>query len=99
LIILIVAVDSLDSASELPISVHLILVEFRSATALETVSTDVSGEEPAAELLVMLNMCSRMMMSNSNMVTGVTITLLVSGLEIVMFHSRKVKFVLHLNDG
>jgi hypothetical protein len=96
---LIVAVDSLDSASESSISVHLILVEFRSATALETVSTDTSGEEPAAELLVILNMCSRMMMSNSNLVPGVTIRFLVSGLEIVTFHSIKLKFVLHVNDG
>jgi hypothetical protein len=101
LIILIVAVDSLDSASEVPISVHLILVEFRSATALKTVSTDISGEEPSAELLIILNRCPLMMMSNSNMVVGVMIPLLDLGLslEIVTFHSIKLKFVLHVNDG
>ena len=91
--------DSLDSASEFSISVHLILVEFRPATALKTVSTDISGYESSAELLVILNMCSRMMISNSNLVPGVTSRLLVSGLEVVMFHSIKLKFVLHVKDG
>ena len=40
-----------------------------------------------------------MMRSNSNLVTGVTSCLLVSDLEVVIFYSIKLKFVLHLNDG
>ena len=54
LITLIIAIDVFVSASELPISVQLILALFKSSTALGTVNVDINGEERSAESLVIL---------------------------------------------
>ena len=55
--IFIVALDVLDSARELPISVQLIIVAFMSATALTMVNVDINGLAFRSELLAMLNKC------------------------------------------
>lgn len=55
--IFIVALDVLDSARELPISVQLIIVAFMSTMALTMVSVDINGLAFRSEVLAMLNKC------------------------------------------
>jgi hypothetical protein len=57
LIMLIVAMDVLVSASKLPVSVQFTLIALRLSNMVDIVSVDISGFELSAEFLIKLKEC------------------------------------------
>ena len=106
MIIFIVATDVLISVSKLPVSVQFTLTELRLSIMVGIVSVDITGFELRAEFLVKIKKCWLIVSWRIKFVwVDVINTLLfmfwpiVPASKTVTFHSKTLKFVLHLNDG